>query len=192
VQQSSQTCPSGPARSNVCSRCARRARFQTRFGALFTGGPITSSVVVDDQDQQRYSANRNHCVLIAPKFTIAPSHTRHNLVYSRCSPPMGSATRCGSATTRASADDSTAARPSFTFYGNDRSSTNSLKPTLECLLVRVLPPLCSHSSILLRRTSCEAAGVFTVIVRRAAGPGAYAGPPGHHSVPALIAQKPHV
>jgi hypothetical protein len=47
------------------------------------------------------------------------------------------------------------------------------QPHLECLLVRLRPPLSSHASILLRRTSCEVAGVFTLTVSRVAGPGAF-------------------
>jgi hypothetical protein len=54
--------------------------------------------------------------------------------------------------------------------GSPRPS-NSLSLTFIACSLGLRPPLSSHASILLNRTSCDVAGAFTVTVSHVAGPG---------------------
>ena len=58
------------------------------------------------------------------------------------------------------------------FVTHDPSSSRS-RTFIACSF-GLRPPLSSHASILLRRTSCDVAGAFTVTVSRVADPGAFA------------------
>jgi len=64
-----------------------------------------------------------------------------------------------------------------------QAPSNSLSRTFIACSFGLLPPLSSHASILLRRTSCEVAGAFTVTVSRVAGPGAFAVNPHRRNSP---------